>query len=124
MSYIFLPNITRGGVLGVIVKGAVTKKQVKISIGSANEENVREGGMPLLLKEVRWTVEKNHREHSKLLFNLLVTEDELLISSKCRDVKNPILTGFVAMIVPYLEPDDIKAFKRIIKSIYKKKQAS
>jgi hypothetical protein len=87
------------------------------------EEESRKGGMPLLLKEVRWTVEKNHKEHSKLLFNLLVTEDELLISSKCRDVKSPILTSFVSMIAPYLEPDDIKTIRRIIKSIYKKKQA-
>lgn len=102
----------------------ITKKQARIGVHSATGGRIQKRGMPLLLKEVRWTVEKNHKEHSKLLFNLLVTEDELLVSSKCRDVKSPILTSFVSMIAPYLEPDDIKTVRRIIKSIYKKKQAS
>lgn len=50
----------------------------------------KKGGMPLLLKEVRHTVFKNNKRHNKLLFNLLIKEEALFISAKCRDVAEPI----------------------------------
>ncbi len=84
----------------------------------------KERGMSLLLEEIRYTVEKNRKKHQKLLFNLVIQEDALFISSKCRDVDEPILTNLETILAPYLEPDDVKAIRQITKSIYKKKRAS
>mgnify|MGYP000918281118 CR=1 FL=1 len=77
--------------------------------------------MPLLLKEVRHTVFKNNKPHNKLLFNLLIKEEALLISAKCRDVAEPININLETILSPYLEPEDIKTLRCIAKSIYKKK---
>ena len=77
--------------------------------------------MPLLLKEVRHTVFKNNKPHNKLLFNLLIKEEALFISAKCRDVAEPININLETILSPYLEPEDVKDLRRIAKSIYKKK---
>jgi hypothetical protein len=81
----------------------------------------KKGGMPLLLKEVRHTVFKNNKRHNKLLFNLLIKEEALFISAKCRDVAEPIDINLEWILEPYLEPQDVKDLRRIAKSIYKKK---
>jgi hypothetical protein len=91
------------------------KKQISIT------KNNKEGGMLLLLKEVRHTVFKNNKRHNKLLFNLLIKEEALFISAKCRDVAEPVDINLETILEPYLEPQDVKDLRRIAKSIYKKK---
>ncbi|MGF7185302.1 hypothetical protein GGQ84_001388 [Desulfitispora alkaliphila] len=80
----------------------------------------------MLLKEVRYEVQKKQRKHNKLLFNLEIEEDAIFISAKCRDIDEPILINLEKLLRPYLEFDDVKDVRRIVKSIYKKrlKQAS
>lgn len=55
----------------------------------------------MLLKEVRHTVFKNNKRHNKLLFNLLIKEEALFISAKCRDVAEPMGTQGDGSIVCY-----------------------
>lgn len=74
----------------------------------------------MLLKEVRHKIFKNNKWHSKLLFNLIINEEALLISTKCRDAAEPVDINLETVLEPYLEPQDVKDLRRIIKSIYKK----
>ncbi len=66
----------------------------------------------MLLKEVRHTVFKNNKPHNKLLFNLLIKEEALLISAKCRDVTEPIDINLESILTPYLELEDVKDLRR------------
>lgn len=102
----------------------ITKKQDSVCF--AAEGNAWKGGMPLLLEEARFTVVKDGREHHKLQFCLIAEEEALLISTKHRGAKEPVVTSLEALLAPYMEPEDVIAFRRIVKSVYfkKLKQAS
>ena len=73
----------------------------------------------MILEEVRHEDEKKHK---KLLFNLLIEEGALIISAKCRGVKEPIPINLETIIGPYLEPNEMDDVRRAFKSIYTKKE--
>lgn len=50
--------------------------------------------VPMVLKEVR-----DKGKHQKLLFKIIIEKDSFLISTKCRDYKEPILID-IGSIVP------------------------
>ncbi len=106
----------------MIVKGAITKKQDRNGVCGATEGNVQKGGTPLLLKEIRCTVVKDQKEHQKLLYNLLVEKDALLISAKGRGAKEPVITSLETLLAPYLGPEEVKTFRRIARLVYIRKQ--
>jgi hypothetical protein len=121
-AYIFFDLLLAGQLTREeLIKEVCIKNPVQVSVYDAAEGNIQKGGLPLLLKEVRYTVDKNQRKHQKLLFKLLVEKDAILISSKCRDVNEPILINLETILMPYLDSEDIKALRRIAKSIYQKK---
>ena len=84
-------------------------------------KKINYGGIAMLLEEVRY---KDEKKHNKLLFNLLIKEETLIISAKCRGNKYPISINLETIIKPYLEPEEVEEVRKVIKSIYKKKQTS
>lgn len=79
------------------------------------------GGLLLLLEEVRFTVTKDNRVHHKLLFNLEVEDEKLLISTKCRGVPQLVTTNLETLLTPHLRPDEIKMLRTIATKVYSRK---
>lgn len=71
---------------------------------------------PILLKQVR-----DDGEHKKLLFNVLVKEDSLIIATKARGSKEETQVAVESILEPYVKPEEIKVLKETCNSIYKKK---
>ena len=71
----------------------------------------------MLLKEVR-----HEGKHKKLLFKVLVEEDSLVISTKCRDSKEPILIDLETIIGPYIDVNSLEQIRSICNLIYKQKR--
>lgn len=70
---------------------------------------------PILLKEVR-----DDGEHKKLLFNVLIKEDSLIIATKTRGKKEETLIDIKSILEPYVEPEEIEMLKDTCNNIYNK----
>ena len=72
---------------------------------------------PILLEQIR-----DEGEHNKLLFNVLVKEDSLIIATKARGSKEETLVDMGQILEPYIEPERIEILKDACCSIYNKKK--
>ncbi|WP_129724691.1 hypothetical protein [Xylanivirga thermophila] len=70
---------------------------------------------PILLKEVR-----DDGEHKKLLFNVLIKEDSLIIAAKARGKEEETLIDIKNILEPYVEPEEIEMLKDTCNNIYNK----
>ena len=68
-----------------------------------------------LLRQVR-----DKEEPSKLLFNVLVKEDSIVIATKARGKKEETLVDMKNILEPYTEPEEIEVLKDACNSIYNK----
>lgn len=71
---------------------------------------------PILLKQVRDT-----GEHKKLLFNVLVKEDSLLIETKARGCDEVKQIAVEDVLGPHIEPEKLNLLRETCNSIYKNK---
>lgn len=67
----------------------------------------------MLLKEVRY-----EGINKKLLFKVLIEEDSLIISTKCRESKEPVLVDLETIIKPYVDDKTIKQIRVAFRTIY------
>jgi hypothetical protein len=72
----------------------------------------------MLLKEVR---QEDENKNSKLLLKLLVEEETVIISLKCRWSKEPVNIDLESIINPYLKPKEALILKKIINLVYRRK---
>ncbi|WP_123053059.1 hypothetical protein [Clostridium sp. JN-1] len=70
----------------------------------------------MVLKEVR-----DKGKHQKLLFKIIIEKDSFLISTKCRDYKEPILIDIGSIVSPYVDKETMEKMKATCKLIYKQK---
>lgn len=70
----------------------------------------------MLLKEVR-----DNGKHKKLLFKVLIEEDNLIISAKGPENEEPVLINIGTIISPYLDKTTMNKIKENCQSIYTRK---
>lgn len=68
-----------------------------------------------LLEQVR-----DEGEYKKLLFNVLIKEDTLIIATKARGSKEETLVDVGNILKPYIEPEKIEVLRDTVNEIYKK----
>ena len=70
---------------------------------------------PILLEEVR-----DEGDHKKLLFNVLVKEDSIIIATKVRGNKEETLVDIGSILKNHVEPREIEVLRETCNSIYNK----
>ena len=70
----------------------------------------------MLLEEVRYK-----GKHDKLLFKILLTPDSLIISTMCRESKEPVRIDLKSIIDPYVDAETMNKVKATCKLIYEQK---
>ena len=82
---------------------------------ASKQLRVKEVKIIKLLQQVR-----DEEEPSKLLFNVLVKEDSLIIATKARGKKEETLVDMKSILEPYAEPGEIEVLKDACNAIYNK----
>lgn len=82
---------------------------------ACKQSRLKEVEVIKLLQQIR-----DEEEPSKLLFNVLVKEDSLIIATKARGKKQETLVDMKSIIEPYAEPREIEVLKDACNTIYNK----
>lgn len=70
------------------------------------------------LKDIR-----SKGEHSRLLGKVLIEKDDIVISIKGRDEKEPVNEGLCSYLKQYVDEATLMSMKQIINEVYLKKMA-